>query len=149
MSSEVDFTDFSFKELINFVSTISRTKKQSSLGVWENGHGLESIEHLESNVDSILIELTNRVQKSLSLDNIQKNFARSEITLPNEILNIFNITPAELNKKLYKFPPGIGADSTNGFDEIWFVVNNQKFIMKKDFQISVENLPRKNFFSHS
>ena len=80
-SSDPDFADFSFSELLNFVSTISRTKKQSSLGVWRDGHGLESMESLESNVDQILDELTSRVQEAWSLDRIQTNFAHAGLNL--------------------------------------------------------------------
>ncbi len=146
-SSDPDFADFSFSELLNFVSTISRTKKQSSLGVWRDGHGLESMESLESNVDQILDELTSRVQEAWSLDRIQTNFAHAGLNLPNEILNIFNITTAELNKLLYKFPPAIGADKNDEGDEIWLILNNIKYLMTYQGKIMISELPRKEFFT--
>ncbi|WP_371803782.1 hypothetical protein [Candidatus Lokiarchaeum ossiferum] len=146
-SSDPQFSDFTFTELLNFVSTISRTKKQSSLGVWKDGHGLESMDNLEANVDQILEELTTRVKKVWSLDRIQSNFARAGLNLPNEILNIFNITSSELNRLLYKFPPAIGAENVNGVDEIWLVINNMKYLMKSDGKIFVSEMPRKEFFS--
>lgn len=146
-SNDHDFSDFSFVELLNFVSTISRTKKQSSLGVWKDGHGLESIDHLEANVDQILEELTNRVKKVWSLERIQSNFASAGLNLPNEILNIFNITSSELNRLLYKFPPAIGAENVDGVEEIWLAINNMKYLMKANGRISVTEMPRKEFFN--
>ncbi|MHA1511259.1 MAG: hypothetical protein ACTSRX_06005, partial [Promethearchaeota archaeon] len=98
-----DFSQFNFNELIDIVKTISRTKKKSSEEMWKNGHGLKSIDTLEANIDNVLDEIILRVRDQWSRYDIEMNF--KNMVLPHEILNLFNITTAELNKKLFKNPP--------------------------------------------
>ena len=56
-------------------------------------------------------ELTIRIKDQWSRYDIERNF--KNMALPNEILILFNIITAELNKKLYKNPPTIGSEIFN------------------------------------
>jgi len=140
VSKQNDFSDLAFHELIDFVSTIKRTKKKSSTDVWREGYGLQAMEHLETEVEHILQELTDRVKTNWSYSIIQKNFKRTDIALPSDILNIFNMTSSELNKKLYKYPPAIGSEIIDGYDEIWFILGNWKYQMSKNGHIKKEKI---------
>ncbi len=132
-----DFSQFNFNELIDIVKTISRTKKKSSEGMWKNGFGLQSIDTLEANIDDVLFELINRIRDKWSRYDIERNFR--SLALPHEILNLFSITTAELNKKLFKLPPTIGSEiSVKGEDEIWFKIRNSKYIMRSDGNIEIK-----------
>ena len=131
-----DFTQFNFNELIDIVKTISRTKKKSSEGIWKNGYGLKSIDTLEANIEDVLDELIFRIKDQWSRYEIERNF--STLALPNEILNLFNITTAELNKKLFKNPPTIGSEISDGKkDEIWFKIGKSKYIMRNNGDIEI------------
>jgi hypothetical protein len=131
-----DFSQFNFNELIEIVKTISRTKKKSSEEVWKNGYGLKSIDTLEAHIDDVLDEIIIRVRDQWSRYDIEMNFRN--LVLPSEILNLFNITTAELNKKLFKNPPTIGSDKKNGgIDEIWFKIGSSKYIMRTNGNIEI------------
>ncbi|MHA1473715.1 MAG: hypothetical protein ACTSPA_01775 [Promethearchaeota archaeon] len=131
-----DFSEFNFNELIDIVKTISRTKKKSSEGMWKNGYGLQSIDNLEANIDDVLDEIIIRVRDQWSRNDIERNFRN--LVLPHEILNLFNITTAELNKKLFKYPPTIGSENLNGgTDEIWFKIGSSKYIMRTNGNIEI------------
>ena len=131
-----DFSQFNFNELIDIVKTISRTKKKSSEEMWKNGHGLKSIDTLEANIDEVFDEIIYRVRDQWSRYEIERNF--KNLALPHEILNLFNITTAELNKKLFKNPPTIGSEiSTEGKDEIWFKIGSSKYIMRINGNIEI------------
>ena len=131
-----DLSQFNFNELIDIVKTISRTKKKSSEEVWKNGYGLKSIDTLEGNIDDVLYELINRIRDQWSRYDIERNFRN--LALPHEILNLFNITTAELNKKLFKNPPSIGSENSNGKnDEIWFKIGSSKYIMRTNGNIEI------------
>ncbi len=131
-----DFSEFNFNELIDIVKTISRTKKKSSEEMWKNGHGLQSIDSLEANIDDVLDELIIRVKKQWSRYDIEMNFRN--MALPHEILNLFNITAAELNKKLFKNHPTIGSENPDGGDdEIWFKIGGSKYIMRTNGNIEI------------
>ncbi len=131
-----DFSQFNFNELIDIVKTISRTKKKSTENIWKNGYGLQSIDSLEGNIDDVLYELINRIKDKWSRYDIEMNFRN--LALPHEILNLFNITTAELNKKLFKNPPTIGSESSDGRDdEIWFKIRNSKYIMRNNGDIQI------------
>ncbi|MHA1720224.1 MAG: hypothetical protein ACTSWX_15320 [Promethearchaeota archaeon] len=135
-NEKIDFSKFNFNELIDFVKTISSAKKKSSLETWKKGYGLQSIDHLEGNIDEILYELTTRIKDQWSRYDIERNF--KNMALPNEILNLFNINTAELNKKLYKNPPTIGSEILeDGKEEIWFKIGNSKYIMRKNGNIEI------------
>ena len=127
MNSQLALLDFSFEELKNMVNTIAKTKKRSSDMMWTQGTNLHSIDDLEKNVDGILHELTRRVATQWSIERIQYNFAMSSTMLPNSLMNLFNITPSELNQKIRS--QEIGAERKDGYDEIWIKVNNAKYIM--------------------
>jgi len=132
-----DFSQFNFNELIDIVKTISRTKKKSSEEVWKNGYGLQSIDRLESNIDDVLDEIIIRVRDQWSRYDIERNFR--SLVLPHEILNLFNITTAELNKKLFKNPPSIGSErSAEGVDEIWFKIGSSKYVMRTNGNIDIK-----------
>ncbi|MHA1648074.1 MAG: hypothetical protein ACTSVL_10920 [Promethearchaeota archaeon] len=131
-----DFSQFNFNELIDIVKTISRTKKKSSENTWKNGYGLKSIDTLEANIDDVLDEIIIRVRDQWSRYDIEMNFRN--LVLPSEILNLFNITTAELNKKLFKNPPTIGSEKSNGGDdEIWFKIGSSKYIMRFNGNIEI------------
>jgi len=131
-----DFSQFNFNELIDIVKTISRTKKKSSEEMWKNGHGLKSIDTLEANIDNVLDEIILRVRDQWSRYDIEMNF--KNMVLPHEILNLFNITTAELNKKLFKNPPTIGSEMTpEKKDEIWFKIGSSKYIMRTNGKIDI------------
>ena len=135
--AQPDLSQFNFNELIDIVKTISRTKKKSSEEMWKNGYGLQSIDKLEEKVDDVLYELINRIRDQWSRYDIERNF-RSKV-LPHEILNLFNITTAELNKKLFKNPPTIGSEiSADGKDEIWFKIGGSKYVMRSDGNIEIK-----------
>ena len=132
-----DFTQFNFNELIDIVKTISRTKKKSSEGIWKNGYGLKSIDTLEANIDDVLYEIINRIRDQWSRYDIERNFR--SLVLPHEILNLFSITTAELNKKLFKNPPSIGSEISNvGDDEIWFKIGSSKYVMRTTGNIEIK-----------
>ncbi|QEE16245.1 hypothetical protein DSAG12_02075 [Promethearchaeum syntrophicum] len=131
-----DLSQFNFNELIDIVKTISRTKKKSSEGMWKNGYGLQSMDSLEANIDDVLDEIIYRVKEQWSRFEIERNF--SNLALPHEILNLFNITTAELNKKLFKNPPTIGSEILDGKkDEIWFKIGTSKYIMRNNGNIEI------------
>jgi len=132
-----DFSEFNFNELIGIVKTISRTKKKSSEEMWKNGYGLQSIDSLEGNIDDVLYELINRIRDQWSRYDIERNFR--SLVLPNEILNLFSITTAELNKKLFKNPQTIGSEISDGNkDEIWFKIGSSKYVMRSDGNIEIK-----------
>lgn len=132
-----DFSEFNFNELISIVKTISRTKKKSSEGMWKNGYGLQSIDSLEGNIDDVLYELINRIRDQWSRYDIERNFR--SLVLPHEILNLFSITTAELNKKLFKNPSTIGSEISDGNkDEIWFKIRSSKYVMRSDGNIEIK-----------
>ena len=132
-----DFSQFKFNELIDIVKTISRTKKKSSEEVWKNGYGLQSIDSLEANIDDVLYELINRIRDQWSRYEIERNFRN--LVLPHEILNLYHITTAELNKKLFKYPPSIGSEkSDEGEDEIWFKIGSSKYVMRSSGDIEIK-----------
>ena len=131
-----DFSQFNFNELIDIVKTISRTKKKSSENIWKNGYGLKSIDTLEANIDDVLDEIIYRVKEQWSRYDIERNFRN--LVLPHEILNLFHITTAELNKKLFKNPPTIGSEmSSEKKDEIWFKIGSSKYIMRTNGNIEI------------
>lgn len=136
MSFELAFNDFSFDELKNMVQTIAKTKKRSSDMMWTQGTNLLAIDDLEQNVDKILFEMVRRVQTQWSIERIQYNFSTSNQMLPNGLMNLFSITPSDLNHKIIN--GSIGASHKNGFDEIWVILNNTKYLMTHQGYIKIQ-----------
>ena len=128
------FDTFSFNELINFVKGIRHTKTQSNQSRWKEGFGLESIDELEENVEIILMEISHRVQTVWNLERITSNFKNNTLNLPMELLNIYNVSPSEINSMI--FTDKIGADIIDGQEEIFLVVRTIKFRMNKKGQIN-------------
>ena len=117
------FDSFSFNELIAIVKTIRQTKSQSNQTRWKEGYRLESIDELEANVADVLKEITRRVQYVWNFERITSNFKFSATDLPMELLNIYNVNPAEINSLI--FTDSIGADIIEGHEEIYLVFRNK------------------------
>lgn len=140
MNKEENFEKFTFNELIQMVDAISRTKHASRQGVWSNGYGLQSIEHLESHVDDILNELAYRIRSAFNLARIQSNFRHNKEPLPHDILNFNNLNATQLNALLFRDRGCVGADlNEQGEEEIYIVLKGKKYKMKKSGIISIEN----------
>ena len=102
------------------------------------GHALESIDDLEANADPILEELTKRVSRQWSMQRIQYNFANSSEMLPIDLMNVFSISPYDLNRKIIAKPPSMGAEEVNGHDEIWIKVDNKRYCMSHEGIITIK-----------
>ena len=134
--SNSKFDSFSFNELIAIVKTIRATKSQSNQTRWKEGYRLESIDELEANVDDVLREITRRVQYVWNFNRITSNFKFSTTNLPMELLNVYNINPAEINLMIFTNGGLIGADIINGYEEIYLEFPNKgKFRMDQNGQI--------------
>ncbi|UYP48222.1 hypothetical protein NEF87_004507 [Candidatus Lokiarchaeum ossiferum] len=131
------FKKFQFEELVEMVRTISRTKTQSREGVWKDGHGLQSIDHLEAHVDDILDELARRIRANFTIDRIQRNFRYNKLNLPTEFLNLYNLTAAQLNFMIYKDKNSIGAILTDGKEEIFIKHGPVRYVMNTEGNIAV------------
>ncbi|WP_457557587.1 hypothetical protein [Candidatus Harpocratesius sp.] len=134
-----NFRDFSFNELVQMVDTIARTKHRSRQGVWTEGFGLQSIDHLESHVDEILEELAHRIRQSFNIARIQSNFRHNKESLPHDILNFNNLNATQLNAMLFKERGSIGAEiNENGEEEIFIFIKGTKYKMKSNGVIIIE-----------
>lgn len=120
------------------VITIAKTKKRSSDMMWKEGTILHSIDDLEANVDNILAELTQRATRQWSIERIQYNFVTSQTMLPDKLMNLFNLTPSDLNLRIHSNT--IGANRNKNYDEIWFVIDNSKYIMTREGVIKIASL---------
>ncbi len=106
--------------------------------MWKEGTILHSIDDLEANVDNILAELTQRATRQWSIERIQYNFVTSQTMLPDKLMNLFNLTPSDLNLRIHSNT--IGANRNKNYDEIWFVIDNSKYIMTREGVIKIASL---------
>lgn len=138
MAESPEFDKFSFQELIEMVQAISRTKHRSREGVWREGYGLQSIEHLEAHIDDILEEMAKRMRSAFSLARIQSNFRHNELNLPHDLLNLNNINATQLNSILFRNSNLIGAERNDqNEEEIFIIINDVKYKMQTDGRIVV------------
>ena len=142
MARENPLSQFKFNELSAMISTIFATKKRSSYMRATEGHGLDAIDDLEAKADPILDELTKRVSRQWSMQRIQYNFAASTEMLPIDLMNLFSISPYDLNRKIIAHPPKMGAEEVDGEDEIWVVVGNQSYHMSQKGIITIRPIKR-------
>ena len=140
INGENPLLKFTFTELVEMIKTISRTKNKSRQDKIHGGVGLQSMEHLESHIDDFLFELAQRIKKSWSQIRIQRSFRYSKLNLPTELLNAYNITPAQLSFMIYKDKNSIGAIITDdGKEEIYIKNGMVKYLMKTDGNIVILN----------
>jgi hypothetical protein len=138
MIDEHKFVEFDFNELREMVLAIAKTKHKSREGVWKNGYGLESIDHLESHIDEILEEMALRIREAFSVFRIQSNFKHNKLPLPPDLLNLNNINATQLNAMLYRNPDLVGSETNEeGDEEIYILFNDIKYKMQKNGQIVV------------
>ncbi len=131
------FKKFHFEELVEMVRSISRTKVQSREGMWTEGFGLQSMDHLEAHVDDILNELARRIRENFTIDRIQRNFRYNKLNLPTDFLNLYNLTASQLNFMLYKDKNSIGGITTDGKEEIFIKHGPVKYVMNSEGTIAV------------
>ncbi|TFH30888.1 MAG: hypothetical protein E4G98_01190 [Promethearchaeota archaeon] len=139
MAELPQFQDFKFAELKDIVHAIARTKHQSSESRWTEGNGLHSIDHLETHIDDILKEMARRIRETFTMERIHANFRHNKSNLPHDIFNLNHINATQLTGMLYNYKDLVGADLTpDGNEEIYVIINETKYKMKKNGVIQVE-----------
>ena len=133
-----DFSMFTFNDLIDFVRDIQRTAKICSADYFKTQASFVSLDYLKQKMDLVAEELARRIKKAWHMDKIRRGCSEG-VRLPSGLFNVCNIQPTTVLGEIFKQEPQIGAiTNENGFDEIFFVFNRRKFIMRESGVIDME-----------
>ncbi len=121
--------DFDFQELLDMIDQFAKIKHYSSNEKWKNGEGLLSVDELMPRVEDIIEELVERIKNQWTFERIAYNIKNNPIHIPSSIMNIYQITRADLRRWLYSAQIKIGAEEISEKECIWIIQNGIKYLM--------------------